>query len=604
MDETPDSILEAEDQRTADYDLGQRGIPGSLLHTAIWLLIILVTPVASDYPLSAWFGLLILTMLGVMRLLMGTGFERLYPGNPGRWYAIYAFVVLSQATIWGLMNAGLIWIYTTDWPAMLMSFATAGVVAGGTISTSTHRSLQKPYVVAVLLPSTIACFASFDQGAMTIGALFAANLLFLLAVGKQLAQGYRDKQHKARLLQRRAEELELAWHQAASADRAKSEFVARVSHELRTPLNGLISTVDLMRRDREGVQHDKRINILSQSANLLLKRINEILDFSKLEAEKLVIDSTPFAPTELVRESAALMADEANRKGLALHTETNGSSNCRVVGDPLRTMQVLLNLLSNAIKFTEEGEVRLSCAIEPMSNGRVICSFAVSDTGTGIPQEVQERIFESFVQADGSTSRKYGGTGLGLAVSRRIVRLMGSDIGVKSQPDEGSMFSFELELEQAAAQDEDEDTETRVPEITADLPDLRLRVLVAEDNPVNQVVVEEVLASLGCTCELVDNGRRCVEMAGTKVFDVILMDCEMPGMDGYTAARLIGADVDAPPILALTAHTDEANRTRAEESGMIGYVTKPFSLMDLAMALEEWAPVGSAYPHDLETPGG
>lgn len=595
MTESPPVQLEPEDFAQADRDLGQQGLAGSLLYAGIWLLVMTTTPVATDLSSLAWIGLVLLTLPGLGRLAFGLMFDPLHASHPRGWRLGYYAFVLVQAAVWGGLTAYLIWHYRTAWPAMLTSFATAGIVAGGTVSLITHQPLQRAYILTSLTPSALTGWATGDSGAMVMGFLFAANIAFLLTAGHKLSQGYWVKLRSNRLLKRRAAELEDAREKAESGVRAKSQFVAKVSHELRTPLNGLISTISMMQRTDSPTKREKFLDIMSKSANLLLRRINEILDFSKMEAGKLELELLSMDPALVVHDAVSLMRESAVAKGLRLDIAGPRGPAIQVVGDPTRLNQVLLNLISNAIKFTPVGRIVVGFRQQADGNGQVRCEFSVTDPGIGISPEAQTRIFESFEQADGSTTRQYGGTGLGLAVSRDLMRLMGGDIRCSSKEGEGSCFTFSISLPEAM----DDDTPGNpidAPQQPLEPPVLGLHVLVAEDNPVNQVIADEMLATLSCTCRVVDDGLACVEHFASSSFDAILMDCEMPGMDGYEASRRIRAlesssGLSPIPIVAVTAHADERNRRKALEAGMSDFVTKPFRLEELATALTAQTPM-------------
>ncbi len=584
--------LPSDDMTQANRDLGNHGLPGSMLYSAIWLLIIFNTPVAEDWNFTSWTAFILLTISGLIRLSLGIRFENLHVKYPKLWLTTYNGVVITQAAVWGGMTAFLMWQYVPDWPSYLSGFSTAGIVAGGTISLSTHLILQRVYIVISLLPSVIICWIIPHTTADILGILFLLNIIFLLVIGRKLNINYWNSLKNNRLLARRAEQLAEAKLKAESADRAKSQFVASVSHELRTPLNGLIGTLEMLRINHSPELQSKYMDVMANSAQILLHRISEILDFSKINAGKLELDAITMNPVEVVQEATSLMQDSAESKGLQLVLELTDNLPHAVIGDPNRLNQILLNLLSNAIKFTDRGRVTVLLQTVQHLADTVELRFTVSDTGIGIPQEAQERIFESFVQAEGSTTRQYGGTGLGLSVSKELIRLMGGDIELNSQVGVGSRFSFAVvfkipkefgpfpvEVPSSAAND------------TKPLS-LALNVLLAEDNTVNQFIAQEMLNILQCKTHCIDNGKLAVEEYQKGNFDIILMDCEMPVMDGFEATKKIREiesinNLKRIPILALTAHVAETDRERTINVGMNGFVSKPFTLEGLHAALME-----------------
>ena len=433
------------------------------------------------------------------------------------------------------------------------------------------------------------------------------GVVFVVAARKVTDQREKTILAQAASLERQTEQLAAARDDALRAANAKDQFLANMSHEIRTPLNGIIGTLTVLKH-RPMEQDDRMLlETMLGSSRLLLQLVNDILDYERIETGGVELERIPFSIARSVDAVVGTCAPQAETKGLTVRVEVPPELPT-VYGDSRRVEQVLLNLVGNAVKFTEEGEVGVRVTPVDGETEGTRFDFEVWDTGIGLTEEQQAQVFLPFSQADPSISRKFGGTGLGLAIATQLVELMGGRLAVQSQPGKGSCFSFSLELQIHESRDSYASKE-RVKSLQPAEPEARGRVLVAEDNAVNQLVLVRMLKILGYDADVVDTGDAAIKtVIASHDYALVLMDCQMPGVDGYTATKTIreherSKSLDRIPIIAVTAHVLQRERERADEAGMDDYLTKPVELEMLRGVLESYTERQSGV-ESTKQPGG
>ncbi|MCW8130069.1 MAG: response regulator [Planctomycetota bacterium] len=401
-----------------------------------------------------------------------------------------------------------------------------------------------------------------------------------------------DKNEAFRALLESQQALEVAKDQAEKATRAKSDFLACMSHDIRTPMNAIIGMTDVLLESELNAEQRTHLRVVRSAGETLLHLINSILDFSKIEAGELRLEKIAFNLREVVNDSVDITRVRAREKGLAINTEIEDEVPQSMLGDPTRLRQILINLISNAIKFTHQGEVRVKIARDKTTEPCALV-FSVEDTGIGIPADKQASLFQKFMQVDSSTTRKYGGTGLGLAICRQLVELMGGRIWLESELGKGSTFRFRItaEIPKTSEPAQAQKPAANVP--AAEVPPLQ--ILLADDTPENRLLIMTYLKKTPHTLEMAVNGQLALDLYTKHAFDLVLMDMQMPVMDGYEATREIRKwelerGIAPKPIVALTAEAMAEDARRTAEAGCTEHVIKPIRKATLLDLIARYAP--------------
>lgn len=505
-------------------------------------------------------------------------------------YGRFAFVYNASAIVWVSGSAWLFYVNPViDIAITVNVMAAAGISIGGVTVLVPSYKLLRNYCMLICLPFALVAGVFLNEpGNWIIVCLILGYGLFVFITGKQQNRAYWQALNDNLRLSVQAEELEKAKDEAELAGQAKADFLAAMTHEIRTPMNGVLGMAQLLAMSDLNEEQQQQVTIINNAGRTLMYIINDILDYSKINADQLELEKRSFSSRKVVNEVMLLLSPQFEKKAIKLTCIINDIPDF-VRGDPYRLHQILYNLVGNAFKFTDEGEVSIEVSCKENDDENIIMSFSVRDTGIGIASEDQQQIFEQFYQVNPFNSN-IRGTGLGLSITQRIVEIMGGTISVESTIEVGSVFTVALPF--ILAIDESLNDSLLKPLEKSDMGNENetsrsLHILLVEDNRINQILCEKFLLKLGCTVELAETGEVALEkFNGFRRYDTIFMDCNMPGMDGFSTTlsiRKIEKDkqLDETLIIALTAHIGEDIKQKCLESGMNLFLSKPFLFEDL-----------------------
>ena len=568
-------------------------IQNSALALLVNMLIgaLLVASVWSRLPqtlLLRWLlGLLVIT---VARALVLAAYHRLHPAvdRLPMWLWMQGVGSTLSALWWGAI---VFWFDQPDLvPAIVLAFALGGMALGGLAAMGAMLRIYVPFLLATLVPITLHfLLLRAEPGMSSLGAMLVAFIVGLAVLAAM----------QRRVLIRTfalTSSLAAAKNRAEEGSRAKSEFLAYISHEIRTPMNGVLGMTEILLES--ALDNDQRhiANTILRSGKSLLAVINDVLDISKIEAGKLALEQRPFDPAQVVASQVDLFGELAQRKNLEVRVEVAPNVPRRVLGDQQRFGQIIANLVSNALKFTQTGHVHLYLSTEPLAADKLCLLLKVEDSGIGIAPAALQRIFDIFEQGDVSTSRRFGGSGLGLAICKKLAEMMAGTINVQSELGRGTRFSVRISVGRV----EENQRVLSFGDIgngIVEPPKLAGRVLLAEDNVVNQELIKRMLETLGCNVVVVANGVEAVEKVEREQWDAVLMDSDMPVMGGIDATVVIRdwekrSHKPQTPIFAITANAMMEDRQRYIDVGMNDYLIKPFSKQQLLELLSGHVTVG------------